>query len=358
MGYLITQMLLCLLIAFLLGLLAGWLLKSLFFGRRLDQMEREWQDRVNRCRADGRKLKARADTLEADLEHERERWVKERKALEQQAEDAMAHGRRDIEGLEAQLAERDEQVTAGAHQLASLEAELSGRGERLSRADDEIKTLQGRLEGAERDLADRTADADKARAEGSEQSDRVATLTASLAALQQKLDAGHGEQDSRFAALEEQWKSRYESARAASAEELAGRDQRIAELEAKLERSRGDSASRIAELEVALDECRRDSAGGEELETLRKEVQLLKSSAGRAVPAEKDDLKKIYGIGPVLERLLNGLGIQSFRQIAAWDDADIAWAAAKLEDFPDRIKRDDWIAGAKLEHRKKYDEEI
>jgi len=61
---------------------------------------------------------------------------------------------------------------------------------------------------------------------------------------------------------------------------------------------------------------------------------------------EKDDLKEISGVGPVLEETLNGLGIYHFRQIAAFTQADIE-AVENETNFPGRIERDDWLGQAK-----------
>ncbi|MEM1284192.1 MAG: NADH:quinone oxidoreductase [Pseudomonadota bacterium] len=59
-----------------------------------------------------------------------------------------------------------------------------------------------------------------------------------------------------------------------------------------------------------------------------------------------DDLKKISGVGPKLETVLNDLGIYHFDQIAAWKAAEIAWVDDYLR-FKGRIKRDGWINQAK-----------
>ncbi|MCC5983688.1 MAG: NADH:ubiquinone oxidoreductase [Rhodobacteraceae bacterium] len=61
---------------------------------------------------------------------------------------------------------------------------------------------------------------------------------------------------------------------------------------------------------------------------------------------EKDDLKQITGVGPVLEDKLNGLGVYHFWQIAGWSDDEIAWVDGFLN-FKGRISRDDWIGQAK-----------
>jgi len=65
-----------------------------------------------------------------------------------------------------------------------------------------------------------------------------------------------------------------------------------------------------------------------------------------APDGEKDDLKKISGVGPVLEKALNGLGIFHFHQVAAFTQADID-AVEGETNFPGRVERDDWIGQAK-----------
>ena len=78
-----------------------------------------------------------------------------------------------------------------------------------------------------------------------------------------------------------------------------------------------------------------------------------------ATPTDQsDDLKKIHGIGPVMERTLNQLGITRYRQIATFTEADIERVADEIDTFPGRIKRDDWIGGAKKAHLDKYGENL
>ncbi|KPP87109.1 MAG: NADH-quinone oxidoreductase subunit NuoE [Rhodobacteraceae bacterium HLUCCA08] len=59
-----------------------------------------------------------------------------------------------------------------------------------------------------------------------------------------------------------------------------------------------------------------------------------------------DDLKRISGVGPKLEALLNEMGFWHFHQIAAWGAQEIAWVDARLK-FKGRIERDDWVAQAR-----------
>ncbi|RAZ88285.1 NADH-ubiquinone dehydrogenase [Mesorhizobium hawassense] len=62
-------------------------------------------------------------------------------------------------------------------------------------------------------------------------------------------------------------------------------------------------------------------------------------------PATPSDLKAISGIGPKLEKVLNGLGIWTYGQIAAWTSQEIAWVEDYLS-LAGRIGRDDWKAQA------------
>ncbi|WP_417309511.1 50S ribosomal protein L21 [Devosia sp.] len=58
-----------------------------------------------------------------------------------------------------------------------------------------------------------------------------------------------------------------------------------------------------------------------------------------------DDLKLIGGVGPALEKKLNGIGITSLKQIAEWTAEDVASFDDKL-DFKGRIERDEWVKQA------------
>lgn len=66
-----------------------------------------------------------------------------------------------------------------------------------------------------------------------------------------------------------------------------------------------------------------------------------------AAPESADDLKMIRGIGPGLERQLNGLGVYRFDQIAGFSESDLAWIDDNLTSFKGRCFRDDWVGQAK-----------
>lgn len=69
--------------------------------------------------------------------------------------------------------------------------------------------------------------------------------------------------------------------------------------------------------------------------------QLLKEPRG----AKPDDLLKIKGIGPTLQRKLHALGIYHYDQLAAWDADNAIWVGKRLN-FPGRVEREEWVEQA------------
>ena len=73
---------------------------------------------------------------------------------------------------------------------------------------------------------------------------------------------------------------------------------------------------------------------------------------------ERDDLKLLNGIGPVLEGKLNAAGIHSYRQLAALTDADIDRLESEAINLSGRVRREDWIGQAKALCLQKYGEPL
>ena len=77
---------------------------------------------------------------------------------------------------------------------------------------------------------------------------------------------------------------------------------------------------------------------------------LAAASAGGAKvvrSAEVDDLKRIRGVGVLIEKRLNSLGIVSYNQIADWTTDDIDRVSSSL-DFKGRIERENWVEQARI----------
>ncbi len=66
-----------------------------------------------------------------------------------------------------------------------------------------------------------------------------------------------------------------------------------------------------------------------------------------------DDLKKIKGVGPEMEKTLNKIGIFTFGQVSKMTKKEYDILDAIIEKFPGRAQRDDWAGQAKKLNKKK-----
>ena len=82
------------------------------------------------------------------------------------------------------------------------------------------------------------------------------------------------------------------------------------------------------------------------LRSVRSEALVGDAAPARAL-GDKDDLKRIRGVGVLIEKKLNSLGISHYEQIANWTDADIE-RISRILDFKGRIERESWIEQARI----------
>ena len=91
---------------------------------------------------------------------------------------------------------------------------------------------------------------------------------------------------------------------------------------------------------------------------LKKEIELLLEKKDKAThsdhpfvrpvePEDKDDLTKIKGIGPFIEKRLNMIGIYTYQQLGELTPELIDRVGAAIEFFPHRIVRDNWVGQAR-----------
>lgn len=87
------------------------------------------------------------------------------------------------------------------------------------------------------------------------------------------------------------------------------------------------------------------SVRSEALRPAQADAQRIGGAAAR--PSSPDDLKRIRGIGVLIEKKLNSLGVASYDQIANWTADDIAHVSDVL-DFRGRIERENWVEQARI----------
>jgi predicted flap endonuclease-1-like 5' DNA nuclease len=86
------------------------------------------------------------------------------------------------------------------------------------------------------------------------------------------------------------------------------------------------------------------------LRSVRSEALIGEDAARSHDPrgaGEGDDLKRIRGIGVLIEKKLYSLGITRYEQIANWTAADIE-RLSRVLDFKGSIERDNWIEQARI----------
>lgn len=132
---------------------------------------------------------------------------------------------------------------------------------------------------------------------------------------------------------------------------LAQRGREVESLAAQLaaaERVRARSESDLAVAQARAEEALRAATGlgraGPEHDESESQGERPPGLPGPR-DGRADDLRRIRGIGPRNEGVLNSLGIYHYAQIAALTPAQVTWLDNYLK-FHGRIARDDWIGQA------------
>jgi predicted flap endonuclease-1-like 5' DNA nuclease len=191
--------------------------------------------------------------------------------------------------------------------------------------------------------------------------------------------------------------ARQESERPATAPRQSGGELALADERDRLRTELGAARDAHAELEASLAECRKladarasrvreldqaEAGSRQRIARLEGELASAKGAAEAQAPPDRptapaaapqtvaapaatpaeghggtpawlagpegqaDDLQRIRGIGPSIEKTLHELGIHHFRQIAGFTPDNVAWVSQRLR-FKGRIEREDWIGQAK-----------
>jgi predicted nucleic acid-binding Zn-ribbon protein len=388
---LIGQMAMCLLVAAGIGVAVGWLLRhreALSHEQRLAELETELHTKgqaldtaiyelklqtsaVMALESKIASLESLGRSAQADLTSRQDRI----EALQQQLKDSQARSVSSQSELDAQLerlADQETTLAAYANEVRQANAACTNAQEELAHKEQELLDLQRRL--ADTDSDRKELDRVRAKLEALEPAQGrlhwlevqlsekeaqhrnvVHRLEEDLAARDRRLaEQGHlerllAERDQQLTALER----RLAELHAVQAE-LAGQAKIMGDQEEEISRLR----KRLGEVRAALRV--RDDGGPVLARPNGPANQLSLQIPPSKMPAapRKDDLKKIQGISPAIERALNKMGTFTYVQIARWKPNDIARVAKKLDALPGRIKPDHWVAGAKRQHREKYGEKL
>ncbi len=220
------------------------------------------------------------------------------------------------------------------------------------------KTLEYELEEARADIITQNERIQALHKELSASSEKVEALQRAKRQLTATLDARNRtmrEAETQLSAIAREARPTSRE----SAEDLR-RELRIAvqerdEAQAALRRAETRGERLLTELEVlhGIHERMLDDIEG--LKGRIREAELEMKTSGESRPpawvmvqpfGPRDDLQRLEGVDPSLERTLNRLGIYHFHQIARFDASDVEWLVEHAEGVPERTIRDSWIVDA------------
>lgn len=282
--------------ATLVGIILGWVIRGNRSQQEKAAVSAGWQEQIEAQRK------------------EHERLVSQNKNLMDQVSQFQASNR---------------DAKNRAKELSTVVQEAFARRDELQR---EIKDIRSNLEAAvtqrdklQTDLETRGNDDDLLK----EKDDKIFQLSRELENWQDRLPP-----------LIERYRVRDEEAAKIEAELAAARE-RISELEQEQDEDHAETRIERVHNPDTLTDGR--DASNDPIDAATATVE----SAEEPLDGAKDNLKKIKGVGPAIEKTLNELGIFRFEQIADMSEYDIDRVAQRLKGFHSRIYREDWIGQAR-----------
>ena len=312
-------------------------------GRSAQEELASRQDRIDRLQQELKESQAQSLSSRSELQTQLERLADQETTLAAYANEVRQANAARTKAQE-DLALKEQELVDVQRRLALVDSRLEELN-RLRTKLEELEPAQGRVHWLEVQLSEKEA----------QHRHVVHRLEQDIAARDRRL-AGQAEQtrlleerDLHIATLERRL-SELHALRA----ELAGQAKIIGDQEEEITRLR----KRLGEVRAALRERGDGSPVLARPNGPANQLSLQMPAPRAAAATRKDDLKKIQGISPAIERALNKMGTFTYVQIARWKPSDIARVAKKLDTLPGRIKPDNWIAGAKKQHREKYGEKL
>lgn len=293
--------------AMVVGVVVGWLSRSRHAEREKSAINAGWQEQFE------------------SKEAEHGRLAQQNKGLMEQVS-------------QYQASNKDSKLRA--KELSDSLKEAFARRDALQR---EIKDVRSNLEASVAKNAkikskfdNQLADSKSTDRQLAEKDERIEKLTQELKNWQDRLPP-----------LVERFRERNEEARQLQ-DELAGARARIDDLESRVAAEPDPTQTRIEPVRDpdALTDGR--DASNEPIEDER-----LNGAEDIAFNSLRDNLKRIKGVGPAIEKTLNEMGIFRFNQIAEMSEYDIDRVAKRLKGFRTRIYREDWIGQARNLHDEK-----
>lgn len=339
-------------ILFAVGIVLGWFLRSDRCAREKIAINAGWQEQIEARQDDNDRLAEQNKSLIQQIsqyrasQNDHMRRAKElagslkeaserRDDLQRQIKDIRSdlevaieqrdRLRADIKSRDAQgeatavtLKEKDNKIFKLSRELSSWQNRVPPLVDRFRQRDQEVRELQLALEGArdrivELEVLSRTAQT------------RIEPIE------RDSLDLGQDASNDQFDETSEQ--------------DIAGLQDQIGD--DPYPSAHGNGGTGFYASDFADRTLRDSSTPGQRPPGTPSEAWLRPPTDPFAPTGALDDLQKIKGIGPAIERTLHDLGIFRFEQIAQISEFDINRIAERLKGFRSRIYREDWIGQAR-----------
>lgn len=376
------------------GVLLGWLFRGANSERSIEQLNEQWQTKLDevvrqrdRLTTETDKLRSRIETQQGVVNRHEITIAKTRTDLESAyaKEKLMSKDlfnlRAEREGFKEKMAAFQNALTAVKQQSAELQHEFLKSGEvykrELQKAFEKRKALEVKIDNAklEHESFSNLLQATRSEQESvNKMLDSARNRLANLDALEQNvvaLEAENAQLNHDFMRIKQENEGLLRDV--TELEELRVQNKELSHCLQSMETSRRqheEDAKRYREnaheyerhsetLRMQLDEVEKHFADMEKqqrqaLKEARAATDTSRLNGNTPPRQEADNLQEIVGIGKVFEQTLNDLGIYTFEQIANFGVADVARVNAELKEFKGRMEQDDWIGQAKELHFKKY----
>lgn len=372
------------------AILAGFIVYLLFRNRfqgRITELEEENAERASAYNSlENQYTSLQADHNDLDVKYRDltgqinglEGATTDLEAALKECRDGHAKLKADYDGLLPRATEAEGKLTELQREFDPMKSQLEAQSGDIS----EIESLKARLSDSEKVALDRLAkiqDMEKLKSDLQKsqekvttyesklgrQGEKIAELTAQLTALPvaepavdtSAMDAELKQAQDKLSAREAEIKQLREQLELA--QNAATEAETIEAEYAALKAQQGSGEDYKAPYEEALEKIKhleaqlgvlQQNLSKEETELARIKARAGEINFGRIGVAsidQRDDLKRIKGIGPFIEKKLNSIGIYTFDQISRFTPEDEEKVNEVIEFFPGRIRRDNWTGQGK-----------
>jgi len=317
MNYLIVEILGCLVIAGLLGAILGWFLRG-GCQKKLENNSLDWQEKLRKDHLESKnKISLLEEKFLQQLQAKKDEYkIKVNQVVSNQKnqngdslQNELIRLKNKLKTLEAERIKNEHEWSLVLEDVESgLKNKLMNNQQSNNRINQENIFLKDELDRSVSEL-------NHCEQENKTKEKALNLLNQKILLLENKLVENN-----------KTWKHKLEE------RELSWVD-KVAVLE--------NADPKVKEMEEALEVCRRDLKIKENIlkiksDTIKREV----------IERKKDNLKVLRGIGVLLEKDLNKLGIYSLAQIASWSEDDVSKIDRALF-LKGKIKKEGWVQQAR-----------